>query len=46
MFLSIKKLKCRALHLRLLIDASEKSELKEEAIKEYVRLIQLISENN
>jgi hypothetical protein len=44
--LSIKKLKCRALHLRLLIDSAEDSYEKERAIKEYVRLIHLIHGNN
>ena len=44
--LNNKKLKHRAFHLRLLIDSIENSEVKEQAIKEYVRLIQQINGNN
>jgi hypothetical protein len=46
MFLSIKKMKRRALHLRLLIDRSKNKKVRSEAIKEYVSLIQRISRNN
>jgi hypothetical protein len=45
-FLRIEKLKSRAFHLRLLIDSIDNSEVKEQAIKEYVRLIQQINGNN
>jgi len=41
--LSIEKMKRRALHLRLLIDKSKSKKKKEEAIREYVSLIQRIT---
>ncbi len=45
-FLGDKKLKHRAFRLRLLIDSTEDHEVKEQAIKDYVRLIHLMNQNN
>jgi hypothetical protein len=45
-FLGIKKMKHRAFRLRLLIDSAEDHEVKEQAIREYVRLIHLMNRNN